>query len=127
LPTTDTSEVVITWRLRSVDFEGRWGWTQLATDHGPELHRLMTEYESTPLRKLHRDERIKEIPVKHLCRDAKSRLKELDHEDVDSLFELRLGKERWRIWGLLEQSVFLPVWWDPEHTVCPGASRRGSR
>jgi hypothetical protein len=58
------------------------------------------------------------MPVAKICEEAKSRLNAIRLEDTDALFSLRLsGPER--IWGILDNSVLLLLWWDPFHLIYP--------
>jgi hypothetical protein len=59
-----------------------------------------------------------EIPISDLCSDARKRLEELNLDDTDSIFSLRLaGKQR--IFGIKEKRVLKIIWFDPDHSVCP--------
>jgi hypothetical protein len=53
--------------------------------------------------------------------NALARLTEIRLDDAsDLLYSLRLSGKR-RIIGLRKGREFCPVWWDPEHEVCPSA------
>ena len=58
------------------------------------------------------------IPSAHLCPAAQRRLLDLRLDEFDELFRFRLGNLE-RLWGVIHLDVFYPVWWDPEHKVCP--------
>ena len=60
----------------------------------------------------------KRIPAENMCKEAQARLTELELDDHGALWELRLSGAP-RIWGLRSGHVFYPVWWDPDHSVCP--------
>jgi hypothetical protein len=107
------------WRLARVDLGGRWGWAQLVTGHVEKLHELMSIFEAETPRKLRGTNRMKDIPPEHLCRDAQKRLAEISQDDAAQLTELRFGHAKWRVWGVLNGSMFDVLWWDPDHTVCP--------
>jgi hypothetical protein len=67
----------------------------------------------------------KSIPVDSLCSEAQARLRDLQLDDSDELFRFRLGNME-RLWGVLTPDnprVFYPIWWDPDHKVCPSADR----
>jgi len=118
---------LLAWRMARVDLDEEWGWRKLDAADLEQLHRLLTEYETTPLHKLRHDERIREIPVEDICPEAQERLARLEQEDIEALHELRLGHHNWRAWGILDRSTFYFLWWDPEHTVCTGRDRARSR
>jgi hypothetical protein len=65
---------------------------------------------------------IKSIPVENLSPEATQRLREVHHDDEEWLFEIRLGNKP-RVWGIRRETVFLVLWWDPEHLVCPSPLR----
>ena len=58
------------------------------------------------------------IPPDRLCPEAQRRLRDLKLDDLDDLFRFRLGGKP-RLWGIIHDGVFYPVWWDPEHRVYP--------
>jgi hypothetical protein len=58
------------------------------------------------------------IPIGSLCSEAQRRLENLKLDDLDDLFEFRLGNRR-RLWGHVHDGVFYPVWWDEHHQVYP--------
>jgi hypothetical protein len=106
-----------------IDFEGNWGWSKLADGHVTTLHELIKTCEGETLAKLKHEKRAKQIPITQLCRAAQARLPRIGLEDREKLWELRFGHRKWRAWGLVEGSVFNLVWWDPDHTVCPGVPK----
>ncbi len=60
----------------------------------------------------------KRVPAKSICPKAQARLGEIQADDLDELWELRLtGKKR--VWGTRTGHIFQVLWWDPHHTVCP--------
>jgi hypothetical protein len=66
----------------------------------------------------------KSVPVDHLCREAQDRLIELERDDTEQLWELRIPTtDSWRAWGLVDGAVFYFIWWDPDHTVCRGLAK----
>ncbi|WP_345423966.1 hypothetical protein [Pseudonocardia xishanensis] len=66
----------------------------------------------------------KSIPVDHIIPEAQARLAELDLDDFPELFRFRHGNKG-RLWGVFVggHHVFYPVWWDPEHKVCPSKDK----
>lgn len=58
------------------------------------------------------------IAVSSLAKQAQSRLKELQIDDIDSLFSLRL-EGKLRIFGIREFNYLNILWVDSEHEVCP--------
>jgi hypothetical protein len=115
------------WRLARVDLDGKSGWTRLADDHVVSLHTIMSEIEGTTPIRLRFDGRLRAIPLTDVCRAAQERLEELQNDDAGELCELRLGYDKWRVWGFLEGSIFDVLWWDHEHTVCQELPKRVRR
>lgn len=117
----------LVWGFQWLDRKGPWGWGKLAPQHVVGLHRELVRLEGEPLHELERRKDVKQIPVVEVVRDAQERLKAIGLEEADTLWELRLNIARQRVWGLVEQSTFFLLWWDPDHTVCrapPKTARR---
>lgn len=57
------------------------------------------------------------IKVKDLSQDAKKRLKELQQDDIDEVFSLRLEGEL-RVIGIRKLNCLSILWIDREHEVC---------
>jgi hypothetical protein len=67
------------------------------------------------------DRKHKYVPRDHLTAKAQRRLEALELDDFDELFRFRLGNTE-RLWGVLPPDnprVFYPIWWDPDHKICP--------
>jgi len=58
------------------------------------------------------------MPVSDICSEAQRQLEDKKLGDTDSLVSLRI-KQRERVWGILQGSALLLLWWDPEHLVYP--------
>lgn len=118
------------WRLSLLDheFNGAWSWT-LADKDLIRIVEFLTEMERLTWREVRaqiaggerrRGPKHKFIPRDHIVPEAQARLRELELDDFDELFRFRLaGPER--LWGVLHGSprVFYPIWWDPDHKICP--------
>lgn len=66
--------------------------------------------------------KVKDIPIGSIDAAAERRLRTLNLDDYESLWEVRLqGKPRF--WGVRDGAVLYFIWSDPEHTVCPSALR----
>jgi hypothetical protein len=114
------------WRLSLLDPDhaGRWAWStadepmlRQIVDFLSQMERLTwaeirAQVHSGGHRKHHA------IPVGQLCPEARQRLRHLRLDDLDELFEFRLGSKR-RLWGFIANGVFYPVWWDEHHQVYP--------
>jgi len=58
------------------------------------------------------------VPVVNLIPDAQSRLTLLKLDENDPLTRLRFTG-RQRAWGFRRGHLFMLVWWDPQHRICP--------
>jgi hypothetical protein len=115
------------WRLSLLDMEGPWGW-KLASGKAldaiatflKEMERLSwREIRSQMTGGLRRGPKHKYIPIASLDSRAQKRLVSLELDDYDgSWFRFRLGNVL-RLWGIVDDGVFYPVWWDTDHSVCP--------
>jgi len=112
----------IVWRFGMLDLDGPWGWSDLTTVSASQLRDRCRSWETMNEGELFGRGGNKRIPADHMCSEAKARLTELELDDHGALWELKLqGKPR--VWGLRSGHVFYPIWWDPEHTVCPSAKK----
>ena len=112
----------LVWRFSMVDFDGPWGWSNLAADFAKRLCEKCTGWESMHEGELFGQGGNKRIPAESMCSEAQKRLTELDLDDHGALWELRLSGEP-RVWGLRSGHIFYPVWWDPGHSVCPSKKK----
>lgn len=107
------------WRFGLIDHNGPypWDWDAFVT-HFPKLMDL----EGKPWDEFVRDGTVgaKSIPLAggSYKRAALNRLERLKLDDVDALWELRMGGAP-RFWGIRDLQCFHFLWWDPEHKVCP--------
>jgi hypothetical protein len=57
-----------------------------------------------------------------LCSEARKRLRDLNRDDVDSLWRFRFTGPK-RIWGIKQGRTLQVLWWDPNHRVCPSEKK----
>lgn len=121
------------WRLQLLDleYEGSWHWKVDAATIRTIIVDLMVEMERLTWSQVFNQiansksrgtAKHKFVPVESLVPEAQRRLAELRLDDWDELFRFRLGNMA-RLWGILVQEgdarIFYPIWWDPDHMVCP--------
>lgn len=116
-----SGDPTIIWGFSYVDLDGPWGWSKI----NPKVLEHVLEFMHN-LEALHPNEvfgpRHKRVELASLCSAANKRLTEIELDDLDCLWELRVsGLER--IWGHRNAHVFYPIWWDPLHEVCPSPKR----
>ena len=121
-----------TWRFSLLDQEYSDGWWW--PDDPAELLGIMTflgEMERLTWKEIRalmtggnrrRGALHKDIPVSSLCTVAQQRLIVLSMDDFDQVFRFRRGNLP-RLWGVIMDAVFYPIWWDPEHKICPSGDR----
>lgn len=112
------------WRISSIEMVEPYGWHTLDANMLLYIKDKLISFESMTWaeilvqgKKFHHT-----VAITNLSSEAKSRLREINQDDVDELVSLRLsGKER--VWGILDQGVLTLLWWDPEHQVCPSLKK----
>ena len=122
---SDSDSSKVSWRLSDTDRGGNWGCSLSILDDSKakEIIRKLRDYDSMTWADL-KGRNSHTIPTNKISKEAKDRLLEIEKDDVDLLFSIRIsGKER--LWGVREGSVFNILWWDPEHKVYP-CKKKGS-
>jgi hypothetical protein len=119
------------WRLSLLDQDhaGSWSW-EVSPETLRKIIAFLTEMERLTWQEIRaqqtggkkrRGAKHKDIPVESLCAEAQQRLQELGIVEWECLFRFRTGNME-RLWGVIsdeEPRVFYPIWWDPDHRVCP--------
>ncbi len=122
------SRLPVTWRLNRVDLGGSWGWDRLIREQVAGLLVQLVALERQTFAELRQRQLANSIPIAEICREAQERLVEIEQNDTDEIWELRIPtNDNWRAWGSVTGAVFSLIWWDPEHTVCrhpPRSARR---
>ncbi|MFO2764863.1 hypothetical protein SCM10_15685 [Legionella pneumophila serogroup 1] len=112
----DTGQIV--WSFSLADNNGKWGFKQLTED---QLHNLIFEElvskESLNWNDL-KTSKSHNILKSKIIKEAQSRLEELNMDDLDEIFSLRLNGKK-RLWGIRQANVLRVLWWDPHHEICP--------
>lgn len=60
----------------------------------------------------------KHQPTNSICNEAQRRWSELEFDQYEEMFKLRLGSTK-RIWGIRIKSHFYMIWYEREHKICP--------
>jgi len=119
-PTSENPTVI--WGLSYVDLGGKWGWAKIDVKVLDRVLKFMHNMEGMLPTEVF-GARHKRVEIDALCSEAKKRLTEIQLDDLDALWELRVSGQE-RIWGHRDDHVFYPVWWDPLHGVCPLTKKR---
>lgn len=108
------------WRISKIEMTGLYGWRDIDAEKLRYIHNKLSNFESMTWNDIlvKNKKNNHSVEIEKLSSTAKTRLTEIQLEDIDELISLRLsGKER--VWGILEQGVLIVLWWDPDHQVCP--------
>lgn len=106
-----------------MDLDGDFSWLGLTSECVAELEQELATFERKSIDELRRLRWLKHIPVREMTVDAQRRLRAISAE-LEGLWQLHLSRHRWRVWGWFEDPMFYVVWWDPNHNVCTGNSRK---
>lgn len=106
------------WRFSNMDFAGPFGCHILTAEKVRTVHKKLSAFESMTWNEIGRSNDSHFMPVKVLSKAARVRLEELEQDDVEQLYSLRIvAKER--VWGIRDRHILKLLWWDPEHQVYP--------
>ncbi|WP_419659698.1 hypothetical protein Dvar_00190 [Desulfosarcina variabilis str. Montpellier] len=110
------------WRVSSLDIGGPWCWKGISKEVvWTAIHQKIAEFEEMTWYDIKRNG-SHSIPIYNLCPQAKQRLSEIQLDDIDEIFSLRLTG-RQRIFGIKHNEVLKILWWDPDHQVCPSQKK----
>jgi len=110
----------LSWQIRTLDFEGSWGWGDMDAKTLKYVHGKLAQFETMTWAEVnHPNTGCHPIKIKDLCSEAQKRLADIKVvEFEEELFSLHLsGKER--LWGIRDHHLFQILWWDPSHEVYP--------
>jgi len=104
-------------REGQMDTDGSWGWKNISPLQLRGIFRKIFSCQKLTWQNL-RTSGSHLVDLKDLYPKAQKRLLQIEKDDQDQLYSLRLsGKER--IWGIKDGNIFWLLWWDPNHEVCP--------
>lgn len=104
----------LSWRLGAFDWDGPWGEKSLASMSLPDLlNKQIKSFESMSWSEL-RDKQHHSIECRRLNKVAKDRLMEIQQDDLDSIFSLRLQGQH-RIYGIRDGGALKVLWVDLNH------------
>jgi hypothetical protein len=109
------------WAFRIVDLGGPWCWSALGGNALRDVLQRMRELESMTWHAI-TDTGSHFIAASSLGRRARERLMEIQQDDVDQVYSVRVTGRR-RIIGIRDGGVLRILWWDPEHEVCPAPKK----
>jgi hypothetical protein len=107
----------LVWRFSEADRNGPFSWLSLdAPAAFKEVMDKLTAYELVPLT-AYLNSGSHEVEMHALSKEAQRRLAEIEKDDLDSLYSLRISGSV-RVWCIREDNLFKVLWFDPEHQVC---------
>ncbi len=113
----------VSWRFGDAELDGPWSWTRLRAEHVDGLRSKLAEIEKlTWSEATNGGYPMKSCRLGSAPRDLLRRLDEIERDDIDCLFEIRLDGTT-RVWGARRGNVFHVLWWDPDHEVWPSRLR----
>lgn len=115
-----TESKTIVWHINIIDRYGNWGWNKVNKKiFWGYIFKKIESFESMTWSEIKKNKKSNHsIEVSKICHDAQNRLIEIEQDDIEELFSLRIGGKK-RIWGIRDGRVLKILWWDPNHTVCP--------
>jgi hypothetical protein len=113
------------WRFGLIDFKDKWGWEKIsAFDTIKQIQQKIKHLETMTWGEIE-NKTIKKgtqqshfMPVDKICLDAQKRLQDINLDDLDVIYSLRVNGKK-RIWGKRDNEILYIIWWDPKHTVKP--------
>lgn len=107
------------WRFDYIDMHGPWGWLNIESkDELKGIMKKLNNFETMTWADIKRNNHSHQVLTASICKTARDRLVEIEKDDLEDIFSLRLNGTN-RIWGKLEDGIFYIIWWDPGHKVYP--------
>ncbi|MEP7220658.1 MAG: hypothetical protein ABI876_17160, partial [Bacteroidota bacterium] len=86
------------WGLQLLDFDGPWCWKKMDSNKLLNIVQKLRDFETMQWSSIE-GKNSHAVSVQELCKDAQKRLEDIQQDDTEELFSLRLsGTER--IWGV---------------------------
>ena len=121
----DADNPTVVWGFGLLDLDGEWGWGNLSGAQAKAVLLKCQHWERQTQTEFFKGGKKgnKRIPLENLSPKAQGRLRKIERDDLDELWEIHVSGLQ-RIWGTRLGHVFYLLWWDPEHTVCPSTKTR---
>lgn len=114
----------LVWRFGRLDHAGAFGCNTLAAGDVEGLEKELVAFQREPIYALRAKKWLKFVPIEDMTPDGRKRLFQISDNQGDGLWQLHLGRWKWRVWGYFEDPEFFFLWWDSAHTVATGRSRK---
>ncbi len=109
------------WSFAKLDLDGPWSFENVNSSDMADLLRKLGSFEGMTFEQLGASG-SHFIRVDGLIKEARDRLLELNQENTERLYSIRLAGVK-RAWGIPRQNVIQLLWWDPKHEVCPSPKK----
>ncbi len=123
-PFRDSGRMNPSWRVSRMELADPYGWQKLTIEEARQVIKRLGHFESMTWNEIlvGANKQNHSVSIDDLSKEARSRLEELQLDDLDELLSLRISGEE-RVWGILQEGVVLVLWWDPKHQVCPSLKK----
>lgn len=111
----------IRWSFSIFDMKGPFGWSVCSVQILEKvLKPRLSSFETMTWGEIERNGQSHAIQRDRLSKEAQNRLVEIKREDIDEIFSLRIDGRK-RVIGVRDKDIFMFLWWDPHHKVCPSS------
>lgn len=105
----------LSWRFSTCDGDGPFRWDAITPDDLVEVLSRLAMFEGMSWQEII-DAGSHPIETHRLEQPARSRLGEIQHDDLDNLMSLRISGAK-RVWCIQHGCIMRVLWWDPGHQV----------
>jgi hypothetical protein len=112
----------LSWRFSHHDREGPFQWSKVF-ENG-DLQEVMIRLASVEGLAEHELAQDGSHPIElhKLCKEAQDRLTHLRHDDLDTVFSLRISGPK-RLYCIHHGNIMRVLWYDPDHQICPSPKK----
>lgn len=106
----------LSWRFCAADTGGRWSWSSVSKEWLTDIVGRLAAFEKMGQGEIKNVRSI--VSVVNVVSEAKQRLRDLERDDIDTLYGWRVGAKE-RVWCAQYGGMMSVLWWDSEHEVYP--------
>lgn len=115
----------IVWRFGRLHHAVPFGCQTLVAERAQDLERELCHFQDEPIYSLRRKGWLKFVRKSDMTRKGQQAVASASPQE-DGLWQLHLHRDKWRIWGFFEAPNFFFLFWDPDHEIATGKSRKRS-
>ena len=115
----------LSWRFSHRDLGGPFSWQAVRSDDLLSVVDRFSKFEGSNWNEI-LETGSHPIECYKLCDDAKRRLVEIGHDDLDQMMSFRFDGTL-RVWCIHDSSIMRVIWWDPNHQVYPTLPDKADR